>query len=62
MKLTKKAFKEYLNEKFKDPTYRNGKFKQLKRPYGDYLYSQDREQFDMEYEIWKDLNATLHPL
>lgn len=53
MRLTKKAFKEYLNNTFKDlPNYTNGKFHQLKRPYGDYLYDHDRETFNLEYEQW----------
>ena len=46
---TIKSFREYLNKTFAvSEKHRNGRFQQKKRLYGDYLYSQDREQFDVE--------------
>ncbi len=53
-KPTKKAFREFLNEHFPLPTHRNGPYHQRTRPYGDYLYAQDREKFDHEYQEWCD--------
>ena len=54
MKTTKKAFREHLNTRFAGTeNHRNGAFRQLKRGYGDYLYNQDREMFDVEYAEWK---------
>ena len=42
-----KAFRQYLNEKFKDsPKYKNWQWHQETRGYGDYLYHQDRAMFD----------------
>lgn len=50
-KITKKAFRAFLNEQFKDdPNHRNNRFQQRTRGYGDYLYFQDREKFNAEYE------------
>lgn len=46
-----KAFREYLNEQFADsPKWRNYKFHQETRMYGDYLYSQDREMFFVDMD------------
>jgi len=49
MKGTIKAFREYLNKKFKetDP-HKHERFHQRTRGYGDYLYHQDRWKFDLE--------------
>lgn len=46
---TIKAFREYLNKKYprSDGVHRNASFVQRSREYGDYLYSQDREQFNL---------------
>jgi hypothetical protein len=54
MKITKKAFREYLNS-FDDgePTYRNGRYHSTKRAYGDYLYAQDPEMFNVQFKEWK---------
>lgn len=42
-----KAFREYLNKQFADsPKWRNYKFHQKTRGYGDYLYFQDRDMFE----------------
>ncbi len=56
-KKTKKAFKEFLNKKYpfnKNDTGKgkNGRYKSTKRAYGDYLYSADKEMFDIDYEEW----------
>lgn len=51
---TKKAFREYLNT-LNSPAvnpWRNGRYAQRTRLYGDYLYAQDREMFDFEYDAW----------
>ena len=56
-KKTKKMFRELLNRLF--PAKNNclsDKEKhiigQTKRGYGDYLYSQDREMFNVDYQNW----------
>ena len=56
-KLTKKAFREYLNENYKGMKHKHNQFHQLKRPYGDYLYYQDRVKFNANYEEWLKENA-----
>lgn len=45
----RKAFREYLNRVYAGSLFRNGIYQQTKRPYGDYLYAQDREKFDYEF-------------
>jgi hypothetical protein len=51
--LTKKAFREFLNrEHATSPKHRHARFQQRTRPYGDYLYAQDREMFNVEYADW----------
>jgi hypothetical protein len=46
----RKAFRNYLNEQFKNyPKHKHHQFHQLTRGYGDYLYFQDRDLF--EYEL-----------
>lgn len=53
MKFTKKAFREYLNTLYgHSSNHVNGNFHQLKRKYGDYLYYQDREKFNVDYNEW----------
>jgi hypothetical protein len=49
---TKKAFREFLNREYPEPDHREGRYHQRTRPYGDYLYAQDREKFDVEYTEW----------
>ena len=51
---TKKAFREYLNTKHANSENWKGTGNQgqRKRGYGDYLYSQDKVRFDMEYHEW----------
>lgn len=50
---TIKAFREYLNAKFAGSAKHHNhcndrRFEQKTRGYGDYLYFQDREKFDVE--------------
>ncbi len=59
MNPTKKAFRKYLNAKYPLTSGGRGKvsgrgptYGATKRPYGDYLYTQDREKFDAEYAEW----------
>jgi hypothetical protein len=48
-----KRFREYLNEHFRDtPKHQNGRYQQKTRPYGDYLYAQDRDMFQFEMREW----------
>ncbi len=51
--MTKKEFREKLNKEYSNPMHRNGRYRQIKRPYGDYLYYQDRDKFNMLYETDK---------
>lgn len=46
------AFRRHLNETCAGITHRNGRFAQKTRPYGDYLFAQDRAKFDVEYAVW----------
>lgn len=58
--LSKKAFREYLNSldhlgNHRSEHTHNGRrhiFGQRTRKYGDYLYAQDREKFNVDYEEW----------
>jgi len=62
---TIKSFREYLNAKFRFDlaNWRNNQFRQVSREYGDYLYHQDREMFNVcledalagkgDYADWK---------
>lgn len=49
---TRREFRDYLNQTYPAPTHRNGRFHQKTRPYGDYLWFQDREKFEVEYAEW----------
>ncbi|MFA5759638.1 MAG: hypothetical protein WC942_09835 [Clostridia bacterium] len=54
-KITKKEFKELLNKEYPfnkedKGKGKNGKYKPSKRAYGDYLYSQDKEMFNVSYK------------
>ena len=61
MKTTKKAFREYLNQLCEDENkWKNGRYCQKKRGYGDYLYYQDREQFEVQYKKWLEENNQLN--
>ena len=52
IKKTKKAFREYLNEKCKDVKWKHNQFHQRTRKYGDYLYCQDLVMFNVLYREW----------
>ena len=46
-------FRKHLNEINADTAnHKNGRYEQKTRPYGDYLYYQDRERFEMEFYEW----------
>jgi hypothetical protein len=50
-----RAFRELLNRQNLEAggrLHRNGRFHQLKRLYGDYLYAQDREKFMVDLRAW----------
>jgi hypothetical protein len=51
--LSKKAFREWMNREYADSaTHRHHQYAQRTRGYGDYLYFQDREKFEVEYVEW----------
>ena len=53
VKKTKKAFRELLNKESEGlPKHKHGRFNQQIRAYGDYLYNQDRDHFNMLYNQW----------
>lgn len=55
-----KAFREYLNATCAEgPKHRERQFHQRTRGYGDYLYAQDRERFDVELD--EALVGKTHP-
>jgi hypothetical protein len=49
--LTRKAYREHLNATC-EGVHRNGRYAQKTRKYGDYLYHQDREKFEVDYAAW----------
>ena len=51
MKVTFKQFRELLNAQSEN-NYKNGKYHQESRKYGDYLYFQDRARFDYYFELY----------
>lgn len=63
MKLTKKLFREFLNRdsdkwakernEAGHSKWSNHRLGNRRRPYGDYLYAQDPEMFNMHFEMWK---------
>lgn len=55
MKITKKYFRNWLNEQYKGERHRHFRYHQRVREYGDYLYYQDNEKFDWYFEIFKKL-------
>jgi len=57
MKITKKAFKELLNDKYSAKgTGWNRQSGARTRPYGDWLYSADKVRFDMDYNEFLKTN------
>lgn len=57
MNKTKKLFRERLNTWYAGSKHVHGRYHQLKRGYGDYLYYQDREKFNALYTVWKPTNT-----
>lgn len=48
-----KAFKAHLNAiSANSAKHVHGRFHQISRPYGDYLYAQDREKFNVDMAQW----------
>lgn len=47
-----KRFREYLNSLDSGSKHRQGPYHQTKRPYGDYLYHQDKEKFMVDLKEW----------
>ena len=45
----RKAFRECLNTTYAGHAHSHGRYRQRTRRYGDYLYAQDREKFDVEF-------------
>jgi hypothetical protein len=57
-KPTKKEFIQYLNKSVGYNWKATGKYKATKRMYGDYIYSADKDMFDMQYkeylkQVWE---------
>lgn len=51
--VSKKAFIAELNSGGYKHSHANNKYGNRKRAYGDYLYHQDREKFEVDYAEWK---------
>jgi len=51
---TRKDFRKHLNDLGKGMKHQNGIYKQRTREYGDYLYHQDRDKFEANYQEWKN--------
>lgn len=53
---TRAAFRRHLNAidaaSARPISHREGRYRQKSRLYGDYLYHQDRERFEVEYAEW----------
>ena len=47
--LTRAEYRRLLNELDTKVRYRNNRYQQRSRKYGDYLYHQDREKFEVDY-------------
>lgn len=45
-------YRKFLNETT-EHRHRNGRFEQRVRLYGDYLYHQDRDKFEMQFKEWQ---------
>ena len=58
--MTKKQYRELLNQQDADArvkaTESNSKYRPSKRLYGDYLYSQDRDMFNNNYNEYINAN------
>lgn len=58
---TRKEFREHLNREHPAPTFREGRYHQKSRPYGDYLWHQDRAKFENDYAEWIATNTDPQP-
>ncbi len=48
----RKAFREHLNVSCRGiPKHRHNRYQQKTREYGDYLYHQDRDMFEVEFDL-----------
>jgi hypothetical protein len=52
IKPTKKAFRELMNVWFADTKWRNYRYHNRVRLYGDYLYDQDPDMFNEHFVRW----------
>ena len=52
MKKTKKNFKLTLDSWYNGTTWKHNIYGQRKRGYGSYLYTQDKERFNLMFDIW----------
>lgn len=48
--MTKKEFRQYLNNKYKNTKWKHYRYHQRTRSYGDYLYYQDKIRFNLYFE------------
>lgn len=54
---TRADYRRYLNALYPNASEvsgkgANGRYRPTKRAYGDYLYAQDREMFEVNYQEW----------
>ncbi len=47
-----KQFRQELNKEHEGFLHKHNRYNQRTRGYGDYLYFQDRDKFDMLYDEW----------
>ena len=52
MKKTFKQFREHLNKECQGTIHKHNRYNQRSREYGDYLYFQDRDKFDVLFNEW----------
>lgn len=53
--MTKKAFRQHLNQKYgvcSNPQGDSKNYRPVTRKYGDYLYAQDKDMFNCLYQEW----------
>lgn len=51
------AFRAYLNALPGDGGHRHNRYNQRTRAYGDYLFAQDREKFEVDMQEWLKQNS-----
>ena len=47
------AFRKHLNADASSYKHKNGRYEQRTRPYGDYLWHQDRERFEVDFQEFR---------